>query len=180
MSTLQGQQGTAARALEFLILTAARTNEVLGARWSEIDFNNAAWTVPAARMKSGREHKVPLSDRAVAILHSLPREDNNTFVFIGSRERRGLSSMMLWHALTRLRTGLTVHGFRATFRTWAAERTAYPREVAEQALAHAVGSAVERVYAGTSLFDHRRRLMSEWSRFCCSPISATPVQAIRK
>lgn len=180
MSPLQGQQGTAARALEFLILTASRTNEVLGARWSEIDFNNTVWTIPAARMKSGREHKVPLSDRAVEILHSLPREDNNAFVFIGSREGRGLSSMMLWHALTRLRSGLTVHGFRATFRTWAAERTLYPRELAEQSLAHAIGSQVERAYARTSLFDHRRRLMTEWSKYCCSlPVNKAAVTSLR-
>ena len=180
MSTLQGQPGTAARALEFLILTASRTNEVLGAKWTEVDFDKGTWTAPAARMKSDREHKVPLSDRAVAILHSLPREDHNEFVFIGAREGRGLSPMMLWHALTRLRSGLTVHGFRSTFRTWAAERTSYPREVAEQSLAHSVGSQVERAYNRTSLFDHRRRLMAEWSNYCCSlPVNKAAVTSLR-
>jgi integrase len=161
--------------LEFLILTAARLSEVTKAKWSEIDFDNRIWTIPASRMKAGNEHRVPLSDRAIAILQALPRQPDNDHVFIGAVERRGLSGLALGKVLVRLdRADLTTHGFRSTFRTWAAERTSYAREVAEQALAHTIGTAVERAYARTSLFDHRRRLMRDWASYCCSrPVEGT-------
>jgi integrase len=166
MSALRDRPGTAFRALEFLILTAARTAEVLKMTWGEVDLTTKCWTIAAGRMKAAKEHRVPLSDRCLAILRDLPREDGNEFVFIGTQAGRGLSPMMLLLTLNRLRSGLTVHGFRSTFRTWAAEQTDHPREVAEQALAHAVGSQVERAYARTSLFDARRSLMAAWAKYC--------------
>ena len=168
MTTLAAVPGVPARALEFLILTAARAGEVVGARWSEIDLGAAIWTIPAERMKARREHRVPLSPRALDLLKGLYREDGNPFVFIGGRG--GLAETAMFHLLRRLGRGdITIHGFRSTFRVWAAERTSYPREVAEQSLAHSVGSAVERTYARTTLFDHRRRLMAEWSAYCYGP-----------
>jgi integrase len=180
MSLLQASPGTAARALEFLVLTAARTGEVLGAAWSEIDFEQRTWTIPAARIKTHKEHRVPLSDRAMKPLGDLPREEGNPFVFIGTQQRRGLSHFSLTRVLERLgRTAITVHGFRSCFRTWASERTSYPREVAEQALAHNVGSAIERAYARTTLFDHRRRLMSDWAAYGYSPSVKGRVMPLR-
>jgi integrase len=168
MGALSGRVGVAARALEFTILTAARTGEVTGARWSEIDFEAATWTIPAERMKAQREHRVPLSDRALELLRALPTEEGNDFVFIGARA--GLSNTALFLALRAMERGdITVHGFRSTFRIWAAERTAYPREIAEASLAHTIGNAIERTYQRSSLFDHRRRLMDEWSEFCYAP-----------
>jgi integrase len=172
MTALRQRDGVAPQALEFLILTAARTNEVIGARWSEIDLENSVWIVPASRMKAAKEHRVPLSDRAVALLRSLYRESGNEFVFIGSRGGKALSNMALTAVLKRMGHPVTAHGFRSTFRTWAAEQTNYPREVAEQALAHTISDAVERAYKRTTLFDKRRKLMEQWSRFCAS----TPAQ----
>jgi integrase len=155
-----------ARALEFAILTAARPGEVLGARWSEIEGN--VWTVPAERMKGGREHRVPLSDRAVELLAGLRR--NGEFCFPG---RFGNSPFFAPDALIKLLRKMgcdvTAHGFRSTFRDWAAETTAYPNFVVEQALAHAIGSGVEAAYRRGDLFDKRRRLMDEWARYCSQP-----------
>jgi integrase len=169
MAKLHTQPALPARALEFLILTAARTNEVLGARWDEIDGN--MWTVPGERMKAGKPHRVPLSDRVVEILASLPREGE--FIFVGART----SAVSNPHQLKRVlqRTGYddtTVHGFRSTFRDWAAETTAYPNHVVEMALAHAVGNGVEAAYRRGDLFEKRRRLMDDWARYCSQPAAS--------
>jgi integrase len=173
MTTLRSRPGLAALALQFTVLTAARTSEVIGAAWSEIDFKTKTWTVPAQRIKGGKEHRVPLSDRALEILRRLPREDDNTFVFIGPR-RNGLSNMALTAVLRRMqRDDITVHGFRSTFRDWAAERTGYPNHVVEMALAHVIGDKVEAAYRRGDLFEKRRRLMAEWARYC----TATPITA---
>jgi integrase len=159
---LRAEEGVAARALEFLILTAARMGEVLGARWSEIDGN--MWTIPAGRMKGRRGHRVPLSKRATKMLAELPREGD--LVFIGTRAGRPIDKMALHRMLTRLGCDTTIHGFRSTFRDWAAETTAYPNHVVEQALAHTVGNAVERAYRRGDLFEKRRRLMQDWADYC--------------
>ncbi len=165
---LRKRQGVAARALEFTVLTAARTGEVINATWDEIDLKEKVWTISAARMKASREHSVPLSDRAVEILRKLPHEKDNPHVFIGPRKGTGLSNMAMAVLLNR-RMGydkVTVHGFRSSFRDWAAEKTAYPDVVVEMALAHSIGSAVEKAYRRTNLFARRIRLMAEWARYC--------------
>jgi integrase len=170
METLRQQDGTAARAIELTILAAARTGEVLGAKWDEINFDTATWEIAAERMKSRREiHAVPLSPQAMELLRKLPREDGNPFVFIGPTAGSGLYSVAMMRAMRCIRQDVTIHGFRSTFRVWAAERTAYPREVLEQALAHAVGNQSERSYARTSLFDKRRKLMEQWAKFATTP-----------
>ena len=163
MAMLSATPGVAARALEFTILTACRTAEVRGAQWNEIESD--VWVIPAKRMKAGKEHKVPLCDRARAILAELPRDE--ALVFPSVRAGKGLGNHALLRVLERLKyDGITTHGFRATFRTWAAERTGFEREVAEMALAHTIPSAVERSYKRTTLFDRRRLMMQMWSDFC--------------
>ena len=167
MDALSLRPGTAARALQFLILTAARTGEVIGARWTEIDLDNQLWSIPAGRMKGGREHRVPLATAAVALLQSLPTEDNNEFVFIGPRAGAGLSDMSMTAVLRRMgHADITVHGFRSTFRDWAAEVSHFPNHVVEMALAHAIGDKVEAAYRRGDLFDKRRELMAAWADFC--------------
>jgi integrase len=163
MAQLRAHDAIAARALEFLILTAGRTAEVLGARWGEINIREKVWIVPAHRMKAGREHRVPLSAGALAVLAGMDKRSDYVFSS-GGRLRHGALNEML-----RGKDGITVHGFRSCFRVWAAECTSYPSEVAELALAHAVGSQVERSYNRTDLFERRRRLMAEWSEFCSAP-----------
>jgi integrase len=173
IAKLRTRQGTAASALLFAILTAARTNEVVGARWSEIDLKNKTWVVPASRMKAGREHKVPLSDQAVSLLRGLYRDgDGDGFLFIGSRAGQSINAKALHRLLGRMGVNATVHGFRAGFSTWAAEQTNFAREVGEQALAHTIPVAQERAYKRTTLFDKRRRLMTTWARY----VSSAPVQ----
>jgi len=165
MTELRAREGVGARALEFAILTASRTGEIVNARWSEIDTAAKLWTIPAERMKAGREHRVPLSARALEILKALPREGD--FVFIGARANRPLSNMALLETLRRMGRGdLTTHGFRSTFRDWCAERTAYARDVAEMALAHAIKDQTEAAYRRGDLFEKRRRLMSDWAKYC--------------
>jgi integrase len=180
LAALRGREGMAARALEFAILTAARTSEVLGARWGEIDLDANVWTVPAGRMKAGREHRVPVSKAALAVLDkvrplALMRDgepDPSAPVFPGPRRALPLSNMVLLMLLRRMGRGdLTAHGFRSTFSDWAAERTAYPRETVEMALAHTVENKVERAYRRGDLFDKRRQLMDGWARFCEAPVS---------
>ena len=167
---LRGHGGIAARALEFLILTTGRTGEVIGAQWGEFDLANKIWTVPAGRMKAEREHRVPLSNRAVDILKVLPRERGNDSVFIGLRAGTALSSMAMTATLKRMDRGdITVHGFRSTFRDWAAERTNFPNHVVEMALAHAVGDKVEAAYRRGDLFAKRQKLMEAWAAFCATP-----------
>lgn len=162
MSELRSRDAIAARALEFAILTAARTGEVLGAKWSEID--GTVWTVPASRMKAKREHRVPLSDRAAAVLRDLPREDD--WVFPG-RAGKPLSNMSLLMLLRRMGHGdIVAHGFRSTFRDWAAETTSFQSEVVEMALAHSIGNAVEAAYRRGDLMERRRELMGAWAKYC--------------
>jgi integrase len=182
IASLRQQEGVAARALEFLILTAARTGEVISARWSEFDLAEKVWTVPADRMKAGKEHRVPLSPAAVAIIEQMQaaRVDAHQFVFPGGRLGKPLSNMAMLKLLQRMGRGdLTAHGFRSSFRDWAAERTSYPREVAEMALAHTVGDKVEAAYRRGDLFAKRRRLMEEWAKHCQLLTSAGKVVPIR-
>jgi integrase len=172
MAAIAMREGVAARALEFTIFTAARTGEVIGVTWDEIDLDAKVWTIPAGRIKGGREHRVPLSDRALQILKSLPREAKNPFVFIGPR-RGGLSNMAMYAVLARMgQTQITVHGFRSTFRDWAAERTGYANHIVEMALAHVVGNKVEAAYRRGDLFGKRMRLMADWARYCTQPLTA--------
>lgn len=159
-------QGNSARALEFLTLTAARTSELTGALWDEIDFATKVWIVPGLRMKAGREHRVPLSDRAIELLTKLPREQGNPYVFIGARKGSSLSNMAMLELMKGIQPKYVPHGLRSTFRDWAAERTNYPNHVVEMALAHTVGDKVEAAYRRGDLFEKRRRLMAEWSRYC--------------
>jgi len=171
MVALRQQEGVAARALEFAILTATRTSEVLGATWSEIDLQGRMWAIPGSRMKAGKEHRVPLSDAALALLAGLPRRGD--YVFPGAREGSPLSNMALLMTLRRMGRGeLTAHGFRSTFSDWCAERTAYPGEVREMALAHTVSDKVEAAYRRGDLFEKRRQLAEAWARFCAQPAPA--------
>ena len=182
MAQLQQNSGAASLALEFTVLTAARTGEVIGARWAEIDLAEKVWTVPAARMKAGREHRVPLSERAVAVIEERQKVREDDFVFAGGKAGRPLSNMAMAMLLRRIGRGeLTVHGFRSTFRDWAAEQTNFPREVCEAALAHLVDNKVEAAYRRGDLFRKRRLLMDAWARFCSTGAAAAPgkVQPIR-
>lgn len=170
MAKLRPMEGISPKALEFAILTATRTGEVVGARWSEIDTENALWTIPGDRMKAGKEHRVPLSDRALQILESLPREKGNDSVFIGEKGGKPLSNMALLMTLRRMeREDLTTHGFRSTFRDWAAEQTAFPNELLEMALAHTVSDKTEAAYRRGDMMEKRRRLMKEWAAYCSAP-----------
>jgi len=179
MALLRAQSGTAALVLQFVILTAARTGEALGATWDEIDFDASIWSIPAARMKAGREHRVPLSDQATAILRKLPR--TGKFLFAGSKTNSPLSNMAMLQTLRRMnRSELTVHGFRSTFRDWAAEQTNYPKEVAETALAHTTGDKVEAAYRRGDLFDKRRKLMAAWANYSWAKASAANVVSMHK
>lgn len=163
MRDLRARQGMAARALEFVILTAARSGEVRGATWDEIDLQAKLWTVPENRIKAGREHRVPLSDDAVKLLEALPRLSD--YVFAAPRGGQ-LSDMSLSAVLKRMGVEGVPHGFRSTFRDWCAEQTNYPREVAEMALAHAIGDKVEAAYRRGDLMAKRTRMMAEWAKFC--------------
>ena len=168
-------ESVAALALRFLILTAARTSEVIGARWSEINIDSQLWTVAADRMKTRRQHRVPLSEEALAVLQRLRGLDAE-FVFPGQKRGKGLSNMAMTQLMRRLgRGGVTVHGFRSSFRDWAEEQGGMPREIAELCLAHEVGNAVERAYRRSDLLEKRRTLMLQWARFCCPP-SPTVIQ----
>lgn len=165
MSALKAQGGMGARALEFAIVTAARSGEVRGAQWSEIDLEAGIWTVPAERMKAEREHRVPLSPAALKILRALPRIEGVTLVFPAPRGGR-LSDMTLNAVTRRMTVDAVPHGFRSTFRDWAAERTNFPREVAEAALAHTIENKVEAAYRRSDLFAKRAALMNAWADFC--------------
>jgi integrase len=183
MAELGSRDGMSARALEFTILTAARTNEALGARWGEINLAERIWIVPPERMKTGKEHRVPLSDAAVAVLKKvLPvaptcdgTPDPAAPVFPGIRRAIPLSRMVMVALLRRMGRHEAVHGFRSAFSDWAAERTAYPREVVEMALAHAIENRVEAAYRRGDLFEKRRQLMDAWDRFCTSPATVGEV-----
>jgi integrase len=167
MAALREQNGLAAYALELLILTATRTGEVINAKWEEFDLKAALWTIPGDRMKAGKEHRVPLSKPALAVLKRLEMGDPGEFVFPGAKPGKPLSNMAMLALLERMeRSDLTVHGFRSTFREWAAERTNFPREVAEHALAHSLPDKVEAAYQRGDLVDKRRQMMDAWAKFC--------------
>jgi integrase len=170
MTELRDQDGIAARALEFTILTAARTGEVIGATWAEIDMQAAVWTVPPGRMKAGKEHRVPLSDAALPVLRAMAPLRNDGaggWVFPGGKANEHLSDMGMIMLLRRMgRADLSVHGFRSTFRDWSAEATNHPREIAEKALAHTLRDETERAYQRGDLLEKRRRLMADWAEYC--------------
>lgn len=179
LSAVREQSGMGARALEFAILTAARSGEVRGALWSEIDLEAAEWIVPAERMKAGKEHRVPLAQPAVDLLKQLPCVEGCDLVFPSSKGTP-LSDMTLTAVLRRMKVDAVPHGFRSTFKDWATERTNYPREAVEMALAHAIGDKVEAAYRRGNLLDKRRRLMADWADFCgtVKPSGAViPIQA---
>lgn len=179
---LAGQKGTAALALRFTILTAARTSETTGATWGEVDLKAKVWTVPAGRMKAGREHRVPLSPAAMAALTDMQTPDSKSTdpIFSGATRGKGLSNMSMTAVLRRMKRGdLTVHGFRSTFRDWAAETNPAPREVAEAALAHTLRDKVEAAYRRGDLLDRRARLMTDWADFLARPVEAGAVVPIR-
>ncbi|KRA76339.1 integrase [Caulobacter sp. Root656] len=166
MAALRDQAGNGARALEFAILTAARTGEVIGATWDEIDLDAETWTVPKKRMKAKREHRIFLSDSALAVLKPLKEAARSNYVFPGGKDGKPLSNMAMLTTLKRMkRDDLTAHGFRSTFRDWAAEMTDYPSEVVEMALAHVVGNKVEAAYRRGDLFEKRKGLMGDWEKF---------------
>lgn len=179
VGALRARAAVAALALEFAILTAARSGEVIGARWSEVDLAKAVWTIPAERMKAAKEHRVPLSPPAVAILESLEPLGGH-WLFPGAAGGK-LSGMAMAMLMRRMKVDATVHGFRSGFRDWAAECTGYAHEVAEMALAHSIENKVERAYRRGDLFDKRRRLMDDWATFCASDGAAgAKVTPIRK
>lgn len=178
-SALRLHEGMASKCLEFTILTACRTNESIGATWAEIDLEQKLWIIPAERMKAEREHRVPLSSRCMEILSELPRL--NDFVFVGGRGNKGLSNMAMAELLKRMEyRDITVHGFRSSFRDWAAERTNYPHELCEMALAHTIKNQAEAAYRRGDMIEKRRRVMEDWLRFIESPITIGNVTAIRK
>jgi integrase len=172
MAEVGQREGIAARALEFTILTAARTGEVIGATWDEFDINARLWTVPASRMKSGREHRVPLSDAAMSVLERMPR-------FLGDDRVFPISNMGMPMLLRRMgKSDLTVHGFRSTFRDWAGDVTAFQREVVEAALAHVIGDRAEQAYRRGDALEKRRRLMEAWADCCEKESHVVPLRAV--
>lgn len=180
MANLREQKGVAALALEYTILTASRTGEVIGARWNEIDLPSKTWTIPPERMKADKEHLVPLCDRAIEILEEL-QPLGGEFVFHGLKPDKPLSNMAMLSLLKRMeRSDLTVHGFRSTFRDWAAEQTAYPHEMAEMALAHAVSNKTEAAYRRGNLFKKRIRMMQDWQKHCDTIATKADVTPINR
>ncbi|GIX52087.1 tyrosine-type recombinase/integrase [Sphaerotilus sulfidivorans] len=177
LARLEGVEGMGAAALRFAILTAARSGEVRGATWSEIDMQARTWTVPGSRMKAGKDHRVPLSDAAVRLLEGLPRYVGNDLVFPAPRGGV-LSDMTLSAVMKRLSVPATVHGFRSTFRDWAAESTAYPSDVVEMALAHTIRNKVEAAYRRGDLFEKRRQLMQAWADYCARVETSADVVSI--
>jgi integrase len=167
---LRKREASAAQALELGILTAARSGEILGMQWSEIDLDTKVWTVPANRMKAGREHRVPLSPRAVAILRQLEKLKAGEFVFPGQARNKPLSNMAMEMILRRMKIeNATVHGFRSGFRDWAGNVSNFPREVVETALAHVIGDKAEQAYRRSDALEKRRKLMDQWATYCLTP-----------
>lgn len=181
MQELREQEGIAARTLEFTILTAARSGEARGARWEEIDFDSKVWKVPGNRMKAGREHVVPLSDAALAVIQEMQKNVINGFIFPSLRDDKPLSDMSLTAVLRRMKhTEITVHGFRSTFRDWAAEISHYPHEVCEMALAHVISNKAEAAYRRGNLLAKRRAMMQDWAKWCAKPHTKAAVVPMRK
>jgi len=182
MAELRGRPAVAARALEWCILTGARSGEALGARWAEIDRGARLWTVPAERMKAGKAHRVPLSSAAIAVLDAMTAGEPGALVFPGARRGKPLSNMAFKALYLRMgRPTLTTHGFRSTFRDWAGEATPHPRDVCEAALAHAVGDAVEQAYRRGDALEKRRALMNDWAGYClgAEPANVVPMRRAR-
>jgi integrase len=179
MAELRQRDGAAARALEFVILTSGRTSEVRDARWDEINLADRVWTIPASRMKAAVEHRVPLSDRAHAILAEQAAIREGDFVFNGTTAGKPLGAVAMFRLLGTIRDGATVHGFRSAFRDWAAESTNFPNEVCEAALAHVIENKVEAAYRRSDLFDKRRQLMDAWAAFCAEPRGSAAVIPLR-
>ncbi|WP_424360140.1 tyrosine-type recombinase/integrase [Methylocystis parvus] len=180
VAQLREREALAAMALELCILTATRTNEVLGARWSEIDFALKVWTVPAERTKPGRPHRIPLSTRAMTMLEKLSTAKTGEYVFPGQRDGKPLSNMAMEMVLRRMNArGVTVHGFRSAFRDWAGNETPFPREVAEAALSHVVGDKAEQAYRRGDALEKRRALMEAWAQFC-EPNGGANIVAFKK
>lgn len=181
MQALRARSDLSAKALELIILTATRTNEVIGARWDEIDLEKKIWIIPAERMKMDREHRVPLSDRAIEVIKDLPQISGAEYLFPGNGKAPTMSNMTCLNLLKRMgHKDITVHGFRSTFRDWAAERTSVPREVAESALAHSIKDKAEAAYQRRDLLEKRRRLMENWESFCSLGNNTATVTPIRK
>jgi integrase len=181
IALLRENKSIAARALEFTILTAGRTSETLGATWAEFDLSVPVWTVPAERMKAKRDHRVPLSTAAVELLRALPTIGRDGIVFEGAKEGRPLANMAMLQLLKRMERGdLTTHGFRSTFRDWAAECTSFPNEVAEMALAHAIRDKTESAYRRGDLFDKRRDMMQAWADYIAQQSGANVVPIRRE
>ena len=168
IAELREKSGVTAKALEITILCATRTIETIGAQWPEFDLDAKVWSIPPERMKSGRLHRVPLTPRAVQILKALPREDESEHVFIGGKAGSHLSNMAMLSLLKSMRPGVTVHGFRSSFKDWSRERTNFAREISEACLAHIIPDATERAYARGDLFKKRRKLMTAWVKYCGS------------
>jgi integrase len=173
MAELRRQEGVGAKALEFAILTAARSGEVRGATWSEIDKAAKVWVIPGERMKAGREHRVPLTDQAIQILDALPRTPGSNFVFTAPRGGQ-LSDMTLSAVIRRMGAPCVPHGFRSSFRDWVSELTSYPSEMAEMALAHTINDKVEAAYRRGDLFEKRRQMMADWATFCSVAHASQP------
>jgi integrase len=180
MAKLRAMDGVSPRALEFAILTATRTGETVNAHRSEIGFAAKMWTIPGERMKAGKEHRIPLSDRALEILDGLPADEGESFLFIGDKKGKPLSNMALLMTLRRMgREDLTTHGFRSSFRDWAAEQTAYPNELVEMALAHTVSDKTEAAYRRGDMVEKRARLMRDWAEYCSIRSSTGKIHAMR-
>ena len=181
MHKLENNQGLSALALRFTILTAARTTEVLHARWDEFDLEGGLWIVPGNRMKAGKEHRVPLSQLALDILQPLYdcREGDNAYVFPGAKPRKPLSGMSMLMTLKRIQSGFTVHGFRSTFRDWCAEETTYHPDLAEAALAHVIGNRTRAAYERGDKLERRRELMKSWALYCVKPQSSDNVVQLK-
>jgi integrase len=180
IAKLREREATSALALELCILTAARSGEILGMRWPEIDLDKKIWTVPADRMKAGREHRVPLSPRAVAILRRLEKLKAGQFVFAGQARNKPLSNTAMEMELRRMKIeDATVHGFRSSFRDWAGNVSSFPREVVETALAHVIGDKAKQAYRRSDALEKRRKLMDAWAAYC-EPKASANVAQIRK
>jgi|694.fasta_scaffold125918_3 integrase len=179
MARLRARDSVTARCLEFLILTAARSGEALGARWDEIDFGEKVWTIPEHRMKAKTEHDVPLSERAVAIVKALNETRVSEYVFPG-RGKQPLSSMAMAMLLRDLEPDVTVHGFRSAFRDWCGDKTNFPRDVAEMALAHQVGDKTERAYRRKNAIEKRRLMMQQWQNWCDGKPAAKVIELSRR
>jgi integrase len=182
MARLRTETSAAAACLQFIALTCARLSEAIGATWDEVDLANKVWVVPASRMKGGKEHRVPLSDVALAVLKEMQAIRRSDYVFPGHKEGRPVGDNSVWRLAKRAaESNITVHGLRATFRIWAAERTSFSSEVAEAALAHAVPDAVVACYKRTDFFDRRRKLMEQWGVFCTTaPTERDKVVAMQR